>query len=557
MSNLSLLTRVKITFHRATGALRWNEMDNLKNTFLSPQRRKPLGDLNGSNPDVGLPVSPTANLKLLTKVASQCDFVEKSSSNVGFGHAVRLNDTLTDSKLENEINVTPNESNTNEFDAYSSEYDHEQPYCVKYVRKFKSLGFLCDKFLKIFPLDIQKGTQLRISLTHVADQLGVEKRRIYDIVNVVESLQMAVKIGKNMYAWFGNQNLADSFAHLKAHALQLGLDRYVLNEQIDRHLYSDDKFVNIVPEFKRPEDTVAGMFVRNERRIGVLCQKFVMLFLVSNEHGLINLDLAASILVGTDGAQHNKTRLRRLYDIANILLSLGIIKKKNSLKKPVFVYNGPPVPDTYVTSAFQDSPIFRRWTSYDSSDMQNSDASVSEDSIEILTENSPFKTTDLIDLGYENPEFIDLTSDNETSNLTAAETVKLYHSYSRENSPKSSRNVSFQTAFRKRLFPMSSNNNSNKVCETLMKAPLSPAFSINRSETVIKETNEMLKKRNISPVNKDEENLVKKKKNTSIVHLVTNRGTNSHPVFQDGGLYKAVHVDNVIKLIQIGKDNKY
>lgn len=43
-------------------------------------------------------------------------------------------------------------------------------------------------------MDIEKGTQMRISLTHVAEKLGVEKRRIYDIVNVVESLQMAVKV---------------------------------------------------------------------------------------------------------------------------------------------------------------------------------------------------------------------------------------------------------------------------------------------------------------------------------------------------------------------------
>lgn len=190
----------------------------------------------------------------------------------------------------------------------------------------------------------------------------------------------------------------------------------------------------------------------------------------------------------------------------------------------------------------------------------NSIIPVSEDSIEIWTENSPFKPADLIELTNENSELIDLSSRNETQSLTAAETVRLYHSYSREDSPKSSRNVNFQTAFKKQLFSVSSNNNNNNtVCETLMKAPLSPAFSINRTEVVIGEIMPMLRKRNLPLVgNREEEDEAKRKKaNTSIVQLVTaNHGINSPPVFQDGGLYKAVRVDNVIKLIQINKDDK-
>lgn len=33
-------------------------------------------------------------------------------------------------------------------------------------------------------------------LSDLANQLGVEKRRVYDIINVVESLQMATKVRK-------------------------------------------------------------------------------------------------------------------------------------------------------------------------------------------------------------------------------------------------------------------------------------------------------------------------------------------------------------------------
>ena len=40
-----------------------------------------------------------------------------------------------------------------------------------------------------------------------------------------------------------------------------------------------------------------------------------------------------------------KTKVRRLYDIANVLTSLGLVSKvetaTNSMRKPVFVYTGP------------------------------------------------------------------------------------------------------------------------------------------------------------------------------------------------------------------------
>lgn len=43
-------------------------------------------------------------------------------------------------------------------------------------------------------MDIAEGSQMEISLTEVACHLGVEKRRVYDIINVVESLKMAIKV---------------------------------------------------------------------------------------------------------------------------------------------------------------------------------------------------------------------------------------------------------------------------------------------------------------------------------------------------------------------------
>ena len=52
-----------------------------------------------------------------------------------------------------------------------------------------------------------------------------------------------------------------------------------------------------------------------------------------------------------------KTKVRRLYDIANVLTSLGLITKvenpTNSMRKPVFTYTGPFIEFEALQSKFQ------------------------------------------------------------------------------------------------------------------------------------------------------------------------------------------------------------
>ena len=75
-----------------------------------------------------------------------------------------------------------------------------------------------------------------------------------------------------------------------------------------------------------------------------------MLFLIAPEPAAkINLDFSAKVIHGIGLPEAiMKTRIRRLYDIANILQSLKLIQKVQILemhggKKPAFQYTGPEI----------------------------------------------------------------------------------------------------------------------------------------------------------------------------------------------------------------------
>ncbi|XP_034625677.1 transcription factor E2F8 isoform X6 [Trachemys scripta elegans] len=90
---------------------------------------------------------------------------------------------------------------------------------------------------------------------------------------------------------------------------------------------------------------------RKDKSLRVMSQKFVMLFLVSTPQ-IVSLEVAAKILIGEDHVEDLdkskfKTKIRRLYDIANVLSSLELIKKVHVTeergRKPAFKWTGPEV----------------------------------------------------------------------------------------------------------------------------------------------------------------------------------------------------------------------
>ncbi|NXN90843.1 E2F7 factor, partial [Rhinopomastus cyanomelas] len=321
--------------------IKTDPVDLSKQKGCTPERNPitPVKLADRPQPD---PWTPTANLKMLVSAASP---------------------DMRDREKKKEL-FRPIENSDQSDTPDSSQYDMVDDSTVdefgkrRPSRKQKSLGLLCQKFLArypSYPLSTEKTT---ISLDEVASILGVERRRIYDIVNVLESLHLVSRVAKNQYSWHGRHNLRQTLKTLQeAGELQYGeLMTSCQHKEQDmeyqfgewrKEILSDSQERPLL-DFSEPDCTSASANSRKDKSLRIMSQKFVMLFLVSKTK-IVTLDTAAKILIEEtqDAVDYSKfkTKVRRLYDIANVLTSLGLIKKVHVTeergRKPAFKWIGP------------------------------------------------------------------------------------------------------------------------------------------------------------------------------------------------------------------------
>merc|ERR550519_19541 len=107
-----------------------------------------------------------------------------------------------------------------------------------------SLGLLTKKFVSLFHSD-PSGT---VDLNKASEGLGVQKRRIYDITNVLEGIGLVEKKSKNTVHWCGAKNydlsaehadLATDLADLEAKENQV--DDLIRNAELQLKLLNEDK----------------------------------------------------------------------------------------------------------------------------------------------------------------------------------------------------------------------------------------------------------------------------------------------------------------------------
>lgn len=80
------------------------------------------------------------------------------------------------------------------------------------TRLDNSLGELTKKFIVL----IQSSESREIDLNEAAEELQVQKRRIYDITNVLEGIGLIEKTIKNKIRWKGTQCLVEHARTLAA-----------------------------------------------------------------------------------------------------------------------------------------------------------------------------------------------------------------------------------------------------------------------------------------------------------------------------------------------------
>ncbi|XP_065718780.1 transcription factor E2F7 [Patagioenas fasciata] len=316
-------------------------VDLSKQKGCTPERNPitPVKLTDRPQPD---PWTPTANLKMLVSAASP-DMRDREKKKELFRPIENSEQCDTHDSLQYDMVD----------DCTIDEFEKQRP-----SRKQKSLGLLCQKFLArypSYPLSTEKTT---ISLDEVASILGVERRRIYDIVNVLESLHLVSRVAKNQYCWHGRHNLRQTLKTLQEEGeLQYGeLMTFFHHKEQDLEYKFGEQKKETIPDsqdrslldFSEPDCTSASANSRKDKSLRIMSQKFVMLFLVSKTK-IVTLDIAAKILIEEtqDTVDHSKfkTKVRRLYDIANVLTSLGLIKKVHVTeergRKPAFKWIGP------------------------------------------------------------------------------------------------------------------------------------------------------------------------------------------------------------------------
>ncbi|XP_031480851.1 E2F transcription factor-like E2FF isoform X2 [Nymphaea colorata] len=227
-----------------------------------------------------------------------------------------------------------------------------------YNRKEKSLGLLCQNFLSLYN---REGVE-SVGLDEAASRLGVERRRIYDIVNVLESVGVLARKAKNQYSWKGFGGIPQALAKLRDETTRetststlpiASDDARISDDEEDENssnpnssqefpLKCSPSSVLLVPATSNSSSTKIKSERRREKSLGLLTQNFVKLFL-SSKAEIVSLEEAAVLLLGeaSDSLQL-RTKVRRLYDIANVLSSMNLIEKTHHsvTRKPAFRWLG-------------------------------------------------------------------------------------------------------------------------------------------------------------------------------------------------------------------------
>ena len=185
--------------------------------------------------------------------------------------------------LENPNNRTLNKTNINHIDQYSENqlsdqdqsYSEESGYDLKSgmegltpgknnhnsdgkskTRNENSLGVLTNNFVKL----IKESPELTLDLNDAVKELNVQKRRIYDITNVLEGIGYIKKVSINKIKWLGQNeenNYKEEINDLSSKMNELDVEE----KKIDDHITQVQGMIN---ELMEDEKSIKYAYITHE-----------------------------------------------------------------------------------------------------------------------------------------------------------------------------------------------------------------------------------------------------------------------------------------------------
>ena len=191
----------------------------------------------------------------------------------------------------------------------------EEPKRHKLIKKqpASSLRKICCSILKMYVLQ----QNVEICLKKLAQDLHTERRRVYDIVNILEAFDVLMKKAKNKYIWKGLEEFKNKLVIL----------RNDLSDPLS-------KVFNF--EF-RP--------IRSKKKMLTYMSLKVLRFFSAYKNSINFAEIVKLCLCKKENEEFidekQASTTRRLYDIVNVLSALGLISKVyNSQSKKLYRWNG-------------------------------------------------------------------------------------------------------------------------------------------------------------------------------------------------------------------------
>ncbi|EQC37012.1 hypothetical protein SDRG_05829 [Saprolegnia diclina VS20] len=175
-------------------------------------------------------------------------------------------------------------------------------------RMDKSITVLSVKFC-----DMLRSAPDAVNIVHAAKSLGTQKRRLHEILNIIQSVGLIAKVGIGLCRWLGDEAMLATLQRLKHPSPD---EAPVARKAVATAL--SERFLQVFLHQERPEPVVLEDIMH-----------------------VVTADIAAC------GDEHPVSPTRRIYDIANVLCSLNLIKKilvikpETRRKHITFIWCGP------------------------------------------------------------------------------------------------------------------------------------------------------------------------------------------------------------------------